>query len=135
MSSNGPVCDTARTSTCDALGCDPTRLVVRQRHIEIVNGIKNWFPVIHFGAYASGDTVMKSGEHRDQIAEREQVIAFEMEGAGIWEIFPCIVIKGVCDYADSHKNKQWQNYAAATAAACLKAFLEVWPASQPDTSS
>jgi nucleoside phosphorylase len=49
-----------------------------------------------------------------------------MEGAGVWDNFPCIVIKGVCDYADSHKNKKWQGYAAATAAACMKAFLKEW---------
>lgn len=132
---NGPVCDTARTSTCDALGCDLTRLVGRQRHSHIVNSAEDWLPVIHFGSYASGDTVMKSSEHRDQIAEREQVIAFEMEGAGVWEIFPCIIIKAACDYADSHKSKQWQDYAAVTAAACLKACLEVWPASKSDSNS
>ncbi|KAI0552367.1 hypothetical protein F4679DRAFT_535397 [Xylaria curta] len=124
---NGSVCDTARISTCDTLGCDLGKLVVRQRHSHIMNSVKNRLPAIHFGAYASGDTVMKSGEHRDQIAAREEVIAFEMEGAGVWEIFPCIIIKGVCDYADSHKNKKWQEYSAFTAAGCLKALLEVWP--------
>ncbi|OCL06966.1 hypothetical protein AOQ84DRAFT_273248, partial [Glonium stellatum] len=67
---------------------------------------------------------MKSGYHRDEIAAREKVIAFEMEGAGVWDNFSTIVIKGVCDYADSHKNKMWQRYAAATAAPCMKAFLE-----------
>jgi hypothetical protein len=50
-----------------------------------------------------------------------------MEGAGVWENFPgSLVIKGVCDYADSHKNKRWQGYAAATAAAVTKGFLENW---------
>ncbi|KAF5610782.1 hypothetical protein F25303_14521, partial [Fusarium sp. NRRL 25303] len=49
-----------------------------------------------------------------------------MEGAGVWDILPCIVIKGACDYADSHKSKVWQRYAAATAAACAKAFLRFW---------
>ena len=52
---------------------------------------------------------MKSGEDRDHIASRDRVIAFEMEGAGVWENFPnSLVIKGVCDYADSHKSKIWQ---------------------------
>jgi nucleoside phosphorylase len=69
---------------------------------------------------------MKSDEDRDQIAATEKVIGFEMEGAGVWDSFPCVVIKGVCDYADSHKNKRWQGYAAATAAACMKAFLKDW---------
>jgi len=70
---------------------------------------------------------MKSGEDRDNIAARYGVIAFEMEGAGVWENFPgSLVIKGVCDYADSHKSKRWQGYAAATAAAVMKGFLENW---------
>jgi hypothetical protein len=69
---------------------------------------------------------MKSGQHRDQIAQLEGVIGFEMESAGTWEYIPTIVIKSVCDYADSHKNKDWQEYAAATAAACTKAVLEEW---------
>jgi nucleoside phosphorylase len=81
---------------------------------------------IHFGRIASGDTVMKSGVHRDKWAKSANVIAFEMEGAGVWDNFPTVVIKGVCDYADSHKNKEWQKYAAASAAACTKAYLGLW---------
>ena len=87
-------------------------------------------PVIHFGLIASGDTVMKSGEERDAIARQAGIIAFEMESAGIWDTFPCVVIKGACDYADSHKTKGWQRYAAATAAACMKAFLDYWVPSE-----
>ncbi|KAL6357030.1 hypothetical protein LRP88_10647 [Fusarium phalaenopsidis] len=83
-------------------------------------------PQIHFGLIASGDKVMKSAEQRDDIAERENTIAFEMEGAAVWEVFPCLVIKGACDYADSRKTKGYQRYAAATAAACTKAFLDSW---------
>ena len=78
---------------------------------------------------ASADIVMKSGEHRDRLAETEKVIGFEMEGAGMLGNLPCVIVKGVCDYADSHKNKVWQDYAAATAAACAKAFIEAWPGS------
>lgn len=37
---------------------------------------------------------------------------------------PCIVVKGMCDYADSHKHKGWQYFAAATAASASKAILE-----------
>jgi nucleoside phosphorylase len=83
-------------------------------------------PAVHFGLMASGNSVMKSGEDRDRIAAQEDVIAFEMEGAGVWDSFPCIVIKGACDYSDSHKSKDWQQYAAAVAAACTKAFLSFW---------
>jgi nucleoside phosphorylase len=63
---------------------------------------------------------------RDRIASREGVIGFEMESAGTWDYVPTIVIKSVCNYVDSHKNKQWQGYAAATAAACTRAVLEEW---------
>ncbi|KAJ5177143.1 uncharacterized protein N7482_003020 [Penicillium canariense] len=52
------------------------------------------------------------------------VLCIEMEAAGLINNFPCIVIRGICDYADSHKNKDWQEYAAAIAAAFAKEFLE-----------
>ncbi|KAK7961247.1 purine and uridine phosphorylase [Apiospora saccharicola] len=91
-------------------------------------------PLVHFGLIASGDTVLKSGEDRDAIAQQEEVIAFEMESAGVWDQFPCVVIKGACDYADSHKMKAWHHYAAATAASCMKAFLDSWvPSSSSGT--
>jgi len=67
---------------------------------------------------------MKSGEHRDRTAAKEGVIGFEMESAGTWNQIPTIVVKSVCDYADTHKDKRWQGYAAATAATCTKAVLE-----------
>ncbi|KAG7288356.1 hypothetical protein NEMBOFW57_007887 [Staphylotrichum longicolle] len=78
-------------------------------------------PAIFVGGVATGDTVMKSGVTRDAVAKAEGIIAFEMEAAGIWEQLPTLVLKGVCDYADSHKNKKWQDYAAGTAAAAAKA--------------
>jgi nucleoside phosphorylase len=106
--------------SCEECGCDG-KLVPRTR-LEQGDGQH----AVHFGLIASGDTVMKSGEDRDAIARKAGVIGFEMEGAGVWDIFPCVVIKGACDYADSHKNKVWQRYAAATAAACMKAFLGNW---------
>jgi nucleoside phosphorylase len=51
------------------------------------------------------------------------VICFEMEAAGLMDSFPCLVVRGICDYADSHKNKVWQPYAAATAAAFATVLL------------
>ena len=39
--------------------------------------------------------------------------------------FPCLTIRGICDYSDTHKNKNWQPYAAATAAAYAKELLGV----------
>ncbi|KAL3481702.1 hypothetical protein BJX99DRAFT_243416 [Aspergillus californicus] len=114
------VCDQALKGDCDSLGC-AGKMVPRQR---LAAQIAN--PSIFIGKIASADTVMKSGEHRDSIAESNGVIGFEMEGAGVWDNMPCIIIKGVCDYADSHKNKLWQHYGAATAACTTKSFLEYW---------
>ncbi|KAL7817011.1 purine and uridine phosphorylase [Trichoderma aethiopicum] len=119
-----PVCDKALALSCDELGCHEDYLVPRKRLQEQTEQDKTTRPAVHIGAVASGDTVMKSGEDRDRIAREEGIIAFEMEGAGVWEEIPCIVVKGVCDYADCHKNKKWQNYAAVTAAAASKAILE-----------
>ncbi|SCO80897.1 uncharacterized protein FRV6_05110 [Fusarium oxysporum] len=108
--------------SCEQLECNGG-LVLRSR-LEIAGACPT--PDVHVGLMASGDSVLKSGKDRDRIAAAEGVIAFEMEGAGVWDSFPCIVVKGACDYADSHKSKVWQRYAAATAAACAKAFLSFW---------
>lgn len=51
-----------------------------------------------------------------------------MEAAGVLGEYPCVVVRGICDYADSHQNKSWQNYAAATAAAYAKELLSKIPA-------
>ncbi|KAF2105028.1 purine and uridine phosphorylase [Rhizodiscina lignyota] len=126
------VCDVALTSSCAELKCEEARQIMRDRleKIKASIAIEHYAvaakPEVHFGRIASGDLVMKSGYHRDGIATKKKVIAFEMEGAGVWDNFPTVVIKGVCDYADSHKNKKWQNYAAAVAAAFMKAFLKEW---------
>ncbi|KAJ4854223.1 phosphorylase superfamily domain-containing protein [Trichoderma breve] len=131
-SDTNAVCEEALGETCEALGCEESYLVERERlqekqELEESNHEEAQEPAIHIGAVASGDTVLKSGEDRDNIAAKEGVIAFEMEGAGIWGEIPCIIVKGVCDYADSHKNKRWQDFAAATAAAAAKALLHRYP--------
>ncbi|KAL4860317.1 hypothetical protein BDV12DRAFT_205223 [Aspergillus spectabilis] len=114
------VCQAAQDTTCILLGCAEDR-IRRRRHC-----MENHSPTVQIGAVASADNVMKSGEHRDYLVKSEGVIGFEMEGAGVWNNLSCIIIKGVCDYADSHKNKAWQAYAAAIGAATAKAFLEYW---------
>jgi nucleoside phosphorylase len=124
------VCEEALGKDCDELGCDSGQQI-RCRDISEANQTS-----IYIGPVASADTVMKSGQHRDEIARREKVLGFEMEGAGVWDNVPCVIIKGVCDYADSHKNKLWQAYAAATGASVAKAFLEYWaPESREGESS
>ncbi|GKZ72485.1 hypothetical protein AnigIFM60653_003785 [Aspergillus niger] len=106
----------------DVLYKPDSNIVVLRRRLEQIRPR----PCVHFGAIASGDTLMRSGTRRDTIATKEGIVAFEMEGAGVSDNIPHVIIKGVSDYADSHKTKAWQPYAACTAAACMKAFLETW---------
>ncbi|KAL2803349.1 nucleoside phosphorylase domain-containing protein [Aspergillus granulosus] len=81
-------------------------------------------PEIHYGLVASGDRVMRSAMKRNKISrDIGDILCFEMEAAGIMTEFPCIVIRGISDYADTHKSDIWQHYAAATAAACAKELL------------
>ncbi|OAL56171.1 purine and uridine phosphorylase [Pyrenochaeta sp. DS3sAY3a] len=84
-------------------------------------------PHVHFGNIGSGNQLQISAAMRNSIQRKHEVICFEMEAAGILEEYPCVVVRGICDYADSHKNKGWQNYAAATAAAYAKCLLSMVP--------
>ncbi|KAK7178576.1 Ankyrin repeat domain-containing protein 50-like protein 1 [Paraphaeosphaeria sporulosa] len=82
--------------------------------------------VVHYGTIASGNQVMRDARTRDRLSrELDGILCFEMEAAGLMNSFPCLVIRGICDYADSHKNKAWQPYAAGTAAAYAKEVLSV----------
>lgn len=107
-------------ATCEQ--CDKHRLVHRPtRRIEDQ-------VTIHYGTIASGNQVMKDGTTRDRLSkELGGVLCYEMEAAGLMNDFPCLVVRGICDYADAHKNKAWQPYAAATAAACAKEILLLVP--------
>ncbi|KAF5698322.1 ankyrin protein 3 [Fusarium globosum] len=104
-------------SSCDE--CDSSRLETRKMR-------SSTDPVIHYGGIGSANTVMKDSNVRDEIARELDVLCFEMEAAGLMDIMPCLPIRGICDYSDSHKSKGWQRYAAATAAAYAYEFLELW---------
>jgi nucleoside phosphorylase len=80
-------------------------------------------PVIHYGLIASGNQLMKDAEVRDKFAKDMDILCFEMEAAGLMNHFPCLVIRGICDYSDTHKNKEWQGYAAMAAAVYAKDLL------------
>ncbi|KAJ6014042.1 hypothetical protein N7540_008633 [Penicillium herquei] len=110
--------DHGESDTC--VYCDPLRRITRPSR-------DYQGPMIHYGLIASANQVMKDGQLRDQMAKELRVCCVEMEAAGLMNEFPCIVIRGICDYADSHKNKEWQGYAAAVAAAYAKELLLVVP--------
>ncbi|TRX93491.1 hypothetical protein FHL15_005766 [Xylaria flabelliformis] len=100
-----------------AANIDPSILVKRPQR-EAEDSL-----VVHYGLIASGDTLMKNAIVRDSLSEDEGVLCFEMEAAGLMNHFPCLVVRGICDYSDTHKNKQWQDYAAMTATAYAKDLL------------
>ncbi|RBQ73889.1 hypothetical protein FVER14953_20410 [Fusarium verticillioides] len=84
-------------------------------------------PKIHYGIIASGSQLMEDAIARDRLAENESVLCFEMEAAGLANHFPCIAIRGICDYSDSHRGDDWQGYAALMAAAYAKELLLLIP--------
>lgn len=96
--------------------CDPTKIKKKKpRDMRI-----------HYGLIASGNQVIKDGIFRDKLNRdlSGNVLCVEMEAAGLMTNFPCLVVRGICDYADSHKNKDWQEHAAAAAAAFAKELLD-----------
>ncbi|UDD60497.1 hypothetical protein AFCA_007890 [Aspergillus flavus] len=87
----------------------------------------NNYPSVFFGNIASANQVMRHGLTWDRIAREHNVLCFEMKAAGLMDQFPCLAIRGILDYADSHKDDRWQDYASAVAAAFAKDLLLVTP--------
>ncbi|KAL5592635.1 hypothetical protein FOBRF1_013661 [Fusarium oxysporum] len=102
---------------CEEGGCDPKQRI--ERPIDDDDS----FVVVHRGTIASGELVIKDAKKRDVLAREHGVLCFEMEAAGALADFPCMVIRGISDYCDSHKNDVWHGYAAAVAAAYARQLL------------
>ncbi|KAL9109315.1 MAG: hypothetical protein Q9227_006070 [Pyrenula ochraceoflavens] len=97
--------------------CDHTQIIERVAR-------QNKTPTIFYGLIASGNRVQKNAKARDQISQDAGgALCFEMEAAGLMNDFHCVVIRGIADYSDSHKNKHWQPYGAASAAGTAKELL------------
>ncbi|KAB2569710.1 hypothetical protein DBV05_g11617 [Lasiodiplodia theobromae] len=108
----------AKARCVDICGEDPANLVERHNRSEDDDN-----PAIHYGLIASADVLMKDAKVRDCLSEKHGILCFEMEAAGLMNNFPCLVIRGICDYSDTHNNKEWQGFAAMTAAAYAKDIL------------
>jgi nucleoside phosphorylase len=106
-------------ASCAAVcGDDPSNLILRRERTEDEDN-----PAIHYGLIASANQLMKNASVRNTLAAEKDVLCFEMEAAGLINHFPCLVVRGICDYSDSHKNNEWQGYAAMAAAAYTKDLL------------
>ncbi|KKO99139.1 hypothetical protein THAR02_08751 [Trichoderma harzianum] len=130
------VCDESRLMDCEQIGCEISSLRARdrlhqKRQLESEGDLKSAQTAsVFLGRFGSGDTSFRSGIHRDSLAKKHNIIAFEMEGAGVWDELPCIIVKGVSEYGDGHKTKtwaEWQHFAAATAASVAMALVERYP--------
>jgi nucleoside phosphorylase len=106
-------------------GDTPETLITREQRPES-SRTRVWY-----GPIGSGEKLFKSAQKRNELRDRYGLIGFEMEAAGVMNQIPVGVIRGVCDYGDEHKNKQWQPYAAAMAAAYAKTLLTMIPPNQP----
>ncbi|KAF4919355.1 hypothetical protein CGCF245_v015741 [Colletotrichum fructicola] len=94
-----------------ATECDPSKRISRMSDDD------DTFVIVHRGNIASGELVVKDARLRDRLAQQHGLLCFEMEAAGAIADFPCLVVRGISDYCDSHKNDMWHGYAAAVAAA------------------
>ncbi|KAF4920291.1 Kinesin light chain, partial [Colletotrichum fructicola] len=91
--------------------CDLSKRIPRTSDVD------DTFVIVHRGNIASGELVVKDALLRDTLAQQDGLLCFEMEAAGAIADFPCLVVRGISDYCDSHKNDMWHGYAAAVAAA------------------
>jgi len=99
-----------------------------ERLIERESGNRKNGPHVFYGTIASGNSVIKDVSKRKELINDYGVLCCEMEAAGLMNNpFPCIIIRGISDYADSYKGDKWQNYAATTAARYAKNFLSEVP--------
>lgn len=103
------------SANCDS--CLADGLILRKERLPQIS-------VVHQGQILSGNAVIKNTPRRDELSQRfPDARCIEMEAAGVMDQTHCLVIRGIADYADSHKNQHWQPYAAGTAAAFAREFL------------
>ena len=105
----------------------PTPLSIARKPRIDSHGKLDTRPRIFYGLIGSGDRVITDAIERNMLQESANILCFEMEAAGLMDHFPCIVIRGISDYADAHKRDNWQKYAAAVAAAYAKELLSNVP--------
>ncbi|PLB45812.1 purine and uridine phosphorylase [Aspergillus steynii IBT 23096] len=122
--------DIVHSSLCtDSCTDDPSLLIPRAERTEEDDN-----PAVHYGLICSGNQLIDDATTRDRFATERNVLCFKMEAAGLMNHFPCLVICGICDYADTHQNDEWQGFAAMTAASYAKSLLLIIPLTKAERS-
>lgn len=86
-------------------------------------------PRIHLGVIASGRCVVGDDQMRQDFASQLAVVAYDQEFDAVVESIygnrkdQYVLIRGICDYHDGTRNKEWQPYTALAAAAFMKAII------------
>lgn len=108
----GAQCDAVKELSCDSLGCQKACATLRERQeFDIFTG-----------GIGSEDIIMRGNASRDELGKRG-IMGVDTEAFGMIHLKGALVIKAAVDYGDSHKNKEWQDYAAGVAACVAKAFI------------
>jgi nucleoside phosphorylase len=84
-------------------------------------------PIVHYGLVASIHHLPRHGVTRDNFAHKHGILCFDTAATELSDAAQYLVIRGICDYADSHRSEVWHAYAAAAAAAYAKEVLSFIP--------
>ncbi len=71
----------------------------------------------------------------NQLERDYDALCVEMETIELMSEYECLVIREICDYSNSHKNEQWQRYAAVVVVAYAKELLGKIPLTNIEDSS
>ncbi|EUC40537.1 hypothetical protein COCMIDRAFT_108565 [Bipolaris oryzae ATCC 44560] len=118
---------------CHVCPCDPLQRIDRyanENQDDDFQYDRSSRIVVHRGTVAAGEKVIKDGRLRDELYKAHDALCFDMEAAGVMNDFPCLVIRGISNYADSHKSDDWQGYASASAAAYARQLFFHMPANE-----
>ena len=95
-------------------------------------------PVLHYGAIACGKDLSKEEGARKEFALFNEVKAVDLGFKAVMESIEgnrkdsFAIIRGISDYQDGTRKKEWQPYAALAAAAYMKALVLEIPAAEDD---
>lgn len=71
-------------------------------------------PVIHCGLIATANTLMNDAFIRDVLSREKDVLCFEMEAAGLMNHFPCLVVRGICDFMLDDRKERANGFLVRT---------------------